>query len=262
MKKTKRPLFSLILIISVLSSACVAKYAKETKTAREDESAVFNSDFIKNKALPAVVVITNRVDGKKTIVGSAFAIARNGYIYRYATNAHVVLKEELEDGNIKIFSAELELALYDANGYSMGFYPAELIGASLIEGKEDFAIVEVKLELLDIPVLELSPNDPVFGHCAFTVGFPASTGNRVFAGFIYKLTDAGDKQVLIKVRETRDWQGISGSPVFDCRSKKVVAIDASGDDYYTNLLGAFPISAFRKFQKEAEVKYLKHLQSK
>ena len=255
MKKVKHFSLSFLCLVFALSMACSVRYAKETKAVQKEGLKVYKSDFVGDVAMPAVAVL-------HTATGSctAFAFWRKGNIYRFATNAHCFVKEEFENGNIVTFFLLAELALYDKNGYSLGFYPAELIGASLIEGKEDFAIVETEIEVLEVPILKLSKNDPVFGHCAFTLGFPTSAVGRVFLGFVYRLVHKTDKRILLKVRGIRDGHGLSGAPIFDCLAKEVTAIIDSGFVKDPNLLRAFPISAFRKFQKEAEVKYLRYLE--
>ncbi len=259
--RNSRCLLVLIYLSFISMFSCVkSDYAKETRVTHEEGLKAFKSDFIRDKALPAVAVLTTTFPNKISMC-SAFAFAKEGKVYKFASNAHCVLKEELENGRIKVFSTEMEISFYNAEGRRVGYFPATFVGALHEQSKKDFVIAEAEIDLLDVPVLKLSETDPVFGRCAFAVGFPADADSRVVLGFIYRLVSDDYQEVLLKVSGVRDSHGLSGSPVLDCRTKEVVAIIATGADEDPNVLGAFPISVFREAQKEIETKRLTYLKS-
>ena len=219
-------------------------------------------EAVKQNAIKATALLFAQDEsGNLRMLCTATAFDRRGALYHFVSAAHCVAEDDTVHERVSV--APLSYFITFDEPDQKNFYEAKVIGAGYQHNGDDFAVLEVKLDIT-VPTVPLAAADPVLDEDIINVASPLGLGKQLYRGHVSmaKLNrpviegDINWKGAVLL--QTSVGPGSSGSAAVSKHQKGIACFIVGMIGRGSPIVVAVPVSKFKKFWTEVQSDKYKH----
>lgn len=192
--------------------------------------------------------------GGLSMMCTATAFEKKDSVYKFVSAAHCLAEDDTTHDRVQVSQAEWFITFDDPD--QKKFYPAKILAAGYQHNGDDFAVVEVTLDIT-VPTMGMAKDDPSLGEDITNIASPGGLGKQLFRGHV-SMEKLGRPLIEGEINwkgatllQTLSGPGSSGSAVVSITQKGIVAFIV-GRTRGSPSIVAIPVSKFKKFWADVQ----------
>lgn len=192
--------------------------------------------------------------GTMFMMCTATAFEKKDDVYKFVSASHCLAQDDTTHDRVEVSQAEWFITFDDLD--QKKFYPAKILAAGYQHNGDDFAVVEVKLDIT-VPTMSLAAADPSLGEDITNIASPGGLGKQLFRGHVSMeklgrpLIEGDINWKGATLLQTISGPGSSGSAVVSIQQKGIVAFIVGRTSGSPSVV-AIPVSKFKKFWADVQ----------